>query len=113
MDTDNKNERRGAEAAKIRTGFLALRFSAFCAPLRLAPSVFIRVNPWLIAVFIICFALRAFCADADYKQVLISTNADSVRVRLPLTDVTGKVRVKEISPDGFGTAGRPQQNGSG
>ncbi len=48
------------------------------------------------------FAFRAFCADADYKQVLVFTNGDSVRVRLPLTDVTGKVRVKEMTPDGFG-----------
>lgn len=43
-----------------------------------------------------------FCADADYKQVLISTNAEAVRVRLPLTDVSGKVRVKEKASDGFG-----------
>lgn len=26
------------------------------------------------------FALRAFCADAVYKQVLVFTNSDSVRV---------------------------------
>lgn len=51
---------------------------------------------------LIFLTLRAFCADAEYKQVLIFTNGDSIRVRLPLTDVTGKVRVKEISPDGFG-----------
>jgi hypothetical protein len=51
---------------------------------------------------ILSLALRAFCADADYKQVLVFTNGDSVRVRLPLTDVTGKVRVKEQTPDGFG-----------
>jgi hypothetical protein len=51
---------------------------------------------------IIGLAFRVFCADADYKQVLIFTNGNSVRVRLPLTDVTGKVRVKEMSPDGFG-----------
>ncbi len=45
---------------------------------------------------------HAFCADAAYKQVLISTGTNFVRVRLPLTDVTGKVRVKEKSADGFG-----------
>jgi len=72
-------------------------------------SVFIRVRPWLIAVFVICFALRAFCVDADYKQVLVFTNGDSVRVRLPLTDVTGKVRVKQISPDGFGIPVAPSK----
>ncbi|HXE41670.1 MAG TPA: hypothetical protein VN516_01505, partial [Candidatus Baltobacteraceae bacterium] len=55
-----------------------------------------------IVVAAVCFVFRAPCADADYKQVLISTNGESVRVRLPLTDVTGKVRVKERTPDGFG-----------
>ena len=54
--------------------------------------------------------MRVFCADADYKQVLISTNGDSVRVRLPLTDVTGKVRVKEISSGRFRHSRRAQQN---
>jgi hypothetical protein len=54
------------------------------------------------------FAFHAQCAD-DYKSVLISTNGDSVRVRLPLTDVTGKVRVKEISPDGFGIPVAPSK----
>jgi len=65
-------------------------------------SVLIHVHPWLIAAFVfVCLAFNAQCAD-DYKSVLIFTNGDSVRVRLPLTDVTGKVRVKEISSDGFG-----------
>jgi hypothetical protein len=72
-------------------------------------SVFIRVHPWLIAVFVICFAFRALCADADYKQVLIFTNGDSVCVRLPLTDVTGKVRVKEMNPAGFGIPVAPSK----
>ena len=72
-------------------------------------SVFIRVNPWLIAVFFVCFAFHAFCADADYKQVLVFTNGNSVRIRLPLTDVTGKVRVKEMHPDGFGIPVAPSK----
>ncbi|HTA95713.1 MAG TPA: hypothetical protein VK769_06275, partial [Verrucomicrobiae bacterium] len=55
-----------------------------------------------ILLGLVCLTFRAFCADADYKQVLISTTTNSVRVRLPLTDVTGKVRVKEKSSDGFG-----------
>ena len=58
-----------------------------------------------IAVITFAFVFlvfRAFCADADYKLVLISTTTNSVRVRLPLTDVTGKVRLKEKSSDGFG-----------
>jgi len=61
-------------------------------------------------ILVVCaFALRAFCADADYKQVLIFTNGDSIRVRLPLTDVTGKVRVKEKSSDGFGLPVAPSK----
>ncbi len=56
----------------------------------------------------LAFAFRAQCAD-DYKSVLIFTNGDSIRVRLPLTDVTGKVRVKEISPDGFGIPVAPSK----
>ncbi|MDD5140253.1 MAG: R.Pab1 family restriction endonuclease [Verrucomicrobiales bacterium] len=56
---------------------------------------------------------RGFCADADYKQVIISTNGDAVRVRLPLTDVTGKVRVKENSPNGFGLAIAPSKTSLG
>jgi hypothetical protein len=64
----------------------------------------------LIAVFVfICFAFQALCADADYKQVLVFTNGDSVRVRLPLTDVTGKVRVKEKTPEGFGIPVAPSK----
>ena len=72
-------------------------------------SVFIRVHPWLFAVFVICFTFCAFCADADYKQVLVFTNGGAIRVRLPLTDVTGKVRVKEMSPDGFGIPVAPSK----
>jgi hypothetical protein len=56
----------------------------------------------VISLVFLMLALCGFCADADYKQVIISTNAEAVRVRLPLTDVTGKVRVKEKSADGFG-----------
>ena len=58
-------------------------------------------------IAVILFALvflgfQAFCADAEYKLVRIETTTSAVRVRLPLTDVTGKVRVKEKSSDGFG-----------
>jgi hypothetical protein len=62
-----------------------------------------------ILIVFVCLAFQAFCADADYKQVLIFTNGDSVRVRLPLTDVTGKVRVKEKSSDGFGLPVAPSK----
>ena len=63
----------------------------------------------IICLVVLGFALRALCADADYKQVLVFNNAGSVRVRLPLTDVTGKVRVKEMSPDGFGIPVAPSK----
>jgi hypothetical protein len=46
--------------------------------------------------------VRAAWPLCDYKSVVISINSEAVRVRLPLTDVTGKVRVKEKSSDGFG-----------
>jgi len=62
-----------------------------------------------ITFALICLTFRAFCANADYKQVLVFTNGESVRVRLPLTDVTGKVRVKEMTPDGFGIPVAPSK----
>jgi hypothetical protein len=66
-----------------------------------------------IAIILWCLFLfipprQGFCADADYKQVLISTT-NAVRVRLPLTDVTGKVRVKEASPTGVGRPVAPSK----
>jgi hypothetical protein len=64
---------------------------------------FIGAHPWLISFLVFVFCLtRAPGAEADYKQVLITTGTNFVRVRLPLTDVTGKVRVKEKAADGFG-----------
>jgi hypothetical protein len=109
MHTDDKTKRGGAESAKSRRGFFDPRFPAFSAPLRFAPSVFIRVHPWLIAAFVFCFAICAFSADADYKLVLVTTTTNAVRVRLPLTDVTGKVRVKEQTRDGFGIPVAPSK----
>ena len=64
---------------------------------------------FIIFVALISLAFRALCADADYKQVLISTTTNFIRVRLPLTDVTGKVRVKEKSSDGFGLPVAPSK----
>src|SRR5712671_7613773 len=63
----------------------------------------------LLSLLFLAVPSRGFCADADYKQVLIFTNGESVRVRLPLTDVTGKVRVKEKSSDGFGLPVAPSK----
>src|SRR5690242_21741183 len=53
-----------------------------------------------IALF--CLTLPALGTDTSYKQVLISTNAGFIRIRLPLTDVTGKVRVKKQTAGSFG-----------
>ena len=49
----------------------------------------------------------AFSADMEYKAVRIETAKAAVRVRLPLTDVTGKVRPKAKTPDGEGEAIAP------
>ena len=56
----------------------------------------------VILFALICLMFRAPGADADYKLVHIESLTNAVRVRLPLTDVTGKVRVKEKNADGFG-----------
>jgi len=58
---------------------------------------------------LMAFAGHAFAASADYKSVLVETNGDAIRIRLPLTDVTGKVRVKEKSSDGFGLPVAPMK----
>ena len=58
---------------------------------------------------LIILANPLFAANADYKFVLVATNNNAVRVRLPLTDVTGKVRVKEKSSDGFGLPVAPMK----
>src|SRR5665213_3922920 len=63
----------------------------------------------VILFALICLTIQAFFADADYKLVLIEAQTNSVRVRLPLTDVTGKVRVKEKSSDGFGLPVAPMK----
>ncbi|PAW89387.1 MAG: hypothetical protein B9S33_03125 [Pedosphaera sp. Tous-C6FEB] len=58
----------------------------------------------LLFVFVLLFAVRgsAPAADTEYKLVRIEPAAGAVRVRLPLTDVSGKVRPKERTPDGYG-----------
>ena len=65
-------------------------------------------------IAVILFALigltvRSFCADVEYKLVRIETLTNAIRVRLPLTDVTGKVRVKEKTVDGFGIPVAPSK----
>src|SRR5438045_9275463 len=54
----------------------------------------------LFCVFFL--AWHGSCAYPAYKVVLTSRTTNSVGGRLPLTDVTGKVRVKEKSSDSFG-----------
>jgi hypothetical protein len=63
----------------------------------------------IILLTLICLGVQAFCANAEYKVVRIETLTNAVRVRLPLTDVTGKVRVKEKTSDGFGLPVAPMQ----
>lgn len=55
----------------------------------------------------------AFAADTEYKLVRIEAAGPAVRVRLPLTDVTGKVRPKERTPDGYGEALAPTKTALG
>jgi len=64
-----------------------------------------------VAAFLVfvCLAFHVFCADAGYKQVLVWPETNFIRVRLPLTDVTGKVRVKEKTRGGFGIPVAPSR----
>lgn len=55
-----------------------------------------------LVAFTVFSSLTLFAADAEYKLVLVLPTNNAVLVRLPLTDVTGKVRVKEKTPDGLG-----------
>ncbi len=61
---------------------------------------FLRVTALVALTLSNCFA--ALAADTEYKQVRIEVAGETVRVRLPLTDVTGKVRAKEQTADGEG-----------
>ena len=63
----------------------------------------------LILLGLVGVVLPVVCADAEYKQVLVTAGTNFVRVRLPLTDVTGKVRVKEKTQDGFGLPVAPSK----
>lgn len=72
------------------------------------------MRTFLAILFIgLCATFQALAADANYKQVLVSVGTNFVRVRLPLTDVTGKVRVKEKSADGFGIPVAPSKTALG
>ena len=71
------------------------------------------MRPFLLILIVFGLAFRALGVGADYKQVLIEAHDDAVRVRLPLTDVTGKVRVKEKSAGGFGLPVAPSKTSLG
>ncbi len=74
-------------------------------PLFLKTKTFIlgRISTFLIGLVLLAgFAVSLFAADTEYKQVRIETIGQAVRVRLPLTDVTGKVRPKQRTEDGKG-----------
>lgn len=59
------------------------------------------------------FVASGFAADTEYKLVRVEPTEQAVRVRLPLTDVTGKVRPKERTPDGYGEALAPTKTALG
>ncbi|MEY4384725.1 MAG: hypothetical protein RLY20_8 [Verrucomicrobiota bacterium] len=77
--------------------------------LALFSSVFICVHPWLFLLVLLLTSPIAHSADAEYKLVLVIPTNNAVLVRLPLTDVTGKVRVKEKTSDGFGIPVAPSK----
>ena len=66
-----------------------------------------------LGLVLLTLMTSGFGADADYKSVLVAVTNDSIRVRLSLTDVTGKVRVKERTPDGFGLPLAPMKTALG
>jgi len=69
---------------------------------------------FVVALVLTCSCpSRAFAADTEYKLVRIEAAGQAVRVRLPLTDVTGKVRPKERTPDGYGEALAPTKTALG
>ena len=63
----------------------------------------------LLLISLLAGMTHALAAETDYRQVLVWVETNSIRVRLPLTDVTGKVRVKAVSPDGFGLPVAPSK----
>ncbi len=72
------------------------------------------MRPFIIILTgLFCLTLQAFGAATHYKQVLVEAHGNAVRIRLPLTDVTGKVRVKEKSAGGFGLPVAPKQTALG
>lgn len=61
----------------------------------------LRLGFLAAALPVLCLAAREPASRASYKDVVVERRGGTVEVRLPLTDVTGKVRVKALA------AGRP------
>lgn len=73
------------------------------------PSSAVTTFQWfrILLMGLLAWFTPAFAADTEYKILHIERTADAVRVRLPLTDVTGKVRPKLRTEDGNGEALAP------
>jgi hypothetical protein len=72
-----------------------------------------RLTAFATVALLLALHLPAFAADTEYRLVRVETAADAVRVRLPLTDVTGKVRPKQRTDDGNGEALAPTKTALG
>lgn len=67
----------------------------------------------MVAALVLSLTPAIHAADTSYKSVLVIPTNNVILVRLPLTDVTGKVRVKEKTADGFGMAVAPSKTALG
>ncbi len=117
MDTDEHGWGEGVtRISRIRTNrFHSWPFVKFVSSSS-SSSGSIRFHPWLKTFSLVLFLLlahAAHAADASYKLVLVIPTNAAVLVRLPLTDVTGKVRAKERTPDGFGIPIAPSKTALG
>jgi hypothetical protein len=72
-----------------------------------------RLTAFATVALLLALHLPAFAADTEYRLVRVEPAADAVRVRLPLTDVTGKVRPKQRTDDGNGEALAPTKTALG
>ena len=68
---------------------------------------------WGFLLTALACAGRGYAADTEYKLVQIEPLPTAVSVRLPLTDVTGKVRPKQRTDDGYGEALAPTKTALG
>lgn len=80
------------------------------SPVRACPAVRHFTAALLFSFCLGTGLTTAVGAEMEYKAVRIETTPSAVRVRLPLTDVTGKVRPKAKTPDGEGEAIAPTKS---